>query len=162
MMSSLTATGRAATALGVAAAGAAGAFALMLWQSDTLLKQSYEAALAVRTSAQAPPEQAPAATGAGLWLSRLDAEQPSGAIDALAAGDRITITGADGRRRELEVIGVHEVAAGVTRAEARGERRLELVTARVVGEPVSRVVRFLVEGEEAEAGAAGAKPNRSL
>jgi len=82
----------------------------------------------------------PAALRPSAWR-----EGHQGAADAVVqAGDRITITGTDGRNRVIEVVETRALDSDVTRIEAGDHARLVLVTSRVVGEP-GRVVRFLVE-----------------
>lgn len=72
-------------------------------------------------------------------------------------GDRISITGADGRARQLEVVDSRAIDPDETRIESGADARLMLVTSRVVGEP-SRLVRFVVEvpAEKPAAPAGGA------
>ncbi|MFZ4807285.1 MAG: hypothetical protein ACOYLQ_08520 [Hyphomicrobiaceae bacterium] len=85
----------------------------------------------------------PAALRPSAWR-----EGHQASADAVVqAGDRITITGTDGRNRVIEVVETRALESDVTRIEAGDHARLVLVTSRVVGEP-GRVVRFLVEETE--------------
>jgi hypothetical protein len=83
----------------------------------------------------------------GYWLTRAQMESATPFAKLLAVGDRITIAGADGRQRQLEVSDLKAIAP--TRA---GAARLLLVTCRIVGgtEREAGPVRFVVEAEAAE------------
>jgi len=132
-----------------ATAAVAGLVALTgaLLDTDRLLARGLDVAFAEA------PKLSPRATPAGQdSLFDPSALRPSawregyqGGADAVVqAGDRITITGTDGRNRVIEVVETRALESDVTRIQAGEHARLVLVTSRVVGEP-GRVVRFLVE-----------------
>ena len=164
MTPSHAAATRLASLLLTAAAGAAGAIALMPGSSDAMLSRSFESALARRAEVQSVAVVRSPAIPAGdhLWLSRAESSAPFGLGKPVATGDRISIATADGPERVLEVIDVHAIGSGGTRAEASGSSRFELVTAKVVGDAAGRLIRFIVEGDDADAIEGAAKPQRTL
>jgi len=81
-------------------------------------------------------------------LSRLDDELSLGLSKAVRVGDRIEITGSNGRQT-LEVIDIREIGASLTQIETTPGPRLLLVTSREVGTGNPRLVRFIIETEEA-------------
>lgn len=88
----------------------------------------------------------------GYWLTRAEVQGPMALAKPMVVGDRITITGSDGRERKLEVTDVK--AIGV--AGKASPVSLLLVTCRVTegGAQDSAPVRFIVEGEMPKAPAA--------
>jgi hypothetical protein len=155
MASKATLKGRLIAAAGVAVAVATGVGVL---RSDLLLNrgfgQALEAsrpALSFDTSPANPRLQGSAVGDEGFWLTRADVESPAPFAKPLAVGDRITISGGDGRERHLEVVDLKTV--GSNALGSRGNAlRLLLVTCRVSGEgadPASARVRFIVEAEPA-------------
>ena len=84
----------------------------------------------------------------GYWLTRAEVESPAPFAKPLAIGDRITISGADGRERRLEVVDLKAMSANATSTPLR----LLLVTCRVAedaGMQENALVRFIVEAEPA-------------
>ena len=90
----------------------------------------------------------------GYWLTRAEVESPIPFAKQLAVGDRITISGRDGRQRVLEVVDLRSLGEPLTKAVAgASSMRLLLVTCRIVdeaGREASAPVRFIIEGEPAE------------
>lgn len=88
----------------------------------------------------------------GYWLTRAEVQSPAAFAKPMVIGDRITITGADGRERKLEVTDVKAIGATGKASPVS----LLLVTCRVTegGAPESVPVRFIVEGEMPKAPAA--------
>lgn len=150
-----------------AAAGAAGAYVAVASRSDAMLSSSFEAALADRHAAQhiRPAAQVPLAATEGFWLSSL-AKAEGGATPVLlkdvAAGDRISFALADGKSQQLEVVDVRSVGGEATRLEAPGAGRMLLVSARVVGDPGQRMVRFIIESDVARPADSAGRQHRSL
>ncbi len=97
-----------------------------------------------------------AAGDEGYWLARADVESPAPFDKGLAVGDRITITGRDGRERNLEVVDLRVIGEPLIQTVAGvAPVRLLLVTCRIIGggsELETKVpVRFIIEGDSAEA-----------
>ena len=90
----------------------------------------------------------------GYWLTRADVESPTPFAKPLALGDRITISGSDGRAHQLEVVDLK--AVGTTLPVSAGGQalpRLLIVTCRGVGEPGPQgQVRFIVEADAVDPG----------
>ena len=91
----------------------------------------------------------------GYWLTRAEVESPAPFAKRLAVGDRITISGHDGRERVLEVIDLKAIGEPLTKVvTGTTPMRLLLVTCRTVDgseRETHAPVRFIVEGEPAEA-----------
>jgi hypothetical protein len=88
----------------------------------------------------------------GYWLTRAEVESPAPFDKRLSVGDRITITGRDGRERNLEVVDLRVIGEPLIQTVAGGtSTRLLLVTCRIVGggsEQDAKVpVRFIIEGD---------------
>ena len=81
----------------------------------------------------------------GYWLTRAEVQSPMALAKPMVIGDRITITGTDGRERKLEVTDVKAIGT----AGKASPVSLLLVTCRVTegGTQESTHVRFIVEGE---------------
>src|SRR5437016_12567840 len=110
---------------------AAGAGALAS-HSNVLLSHGFGKALQSSRSELSFMPAAPAAPKVagdeGYWLTRAEVQSPSPFAKPLAVGDRITISGSDGRERRLEVVDLKAMqASGST------QLRLLLVTCRVAG-----------------------------
>ena len=92
----------------------------------------------------------------GYWLTRAEVESPTPFAKPLALGDRITISGRDGRAHQLEIVDLKAVG---TTLPVIGRRpvppRLLIVTCRTVGEAGDQgqgQVRFIVEADAVEPG----------
>lgn len=154
MASTATFKSRVVILTGVAAATAAGIGAL---RTDLLLSRGFDHALenprpglSFDPAATKVTQQGSTAGDEGFWLTRADVESPAPFAKPLAVGDRITIAGADGRERRLEVVDLKVIGGDPARG-ARGLRLL-LVTCRVAGETGERAdapVRFIIEAEPA-------------
>ena len=85
----------------------------------------------------------------GYWLTRSEVESPGPFAKRLAIGDRITISGSDGRERNLEIVDIKSIGEPLTKVVAGSTTmRLLLVTCRIVGERDDKTpVRFIIEGE---------------
>ena len=155
MASRATSKGRIFAAAGLAVAVMAGAGVL---RSDLLLNrgfgQALEAsrpALSFDTSTADPRPQSTTVGDEGFWLTRAEVESPTPFAKPLAVGDRITISGREGRERQLEVVDLRSVG-GNARGTGSHALRLLLVTCRVSGDgadQASAPVRFIIEAEPA-------------
>lgn len=148
MLRSTGTKGRMLVLAGLAVAAAAGA---LLFHSQALLSHGFGKALQSSRSDLSFTGSSSATANIvgdeGYWLTRAEVQSPSPFAKALAVGDRITISGSDGRERRLEVVDLKAMhASGTT------PMRLVLVTCRVSGEGApsgEAPVRFIVEGEPA-------------
>ena len=88
----------------------------------------------------------------GYWLTRSSLGGQASFGRHLAVGNRITISGGDGRPRTLEVVEIASMGAPLLKVAAGGAPvRLVRVTARVVGAPEAgheELVRFYVEADQ--------------
>ena len=110
---------------------------------------------AIRQTAQVGDE--------GYWLTRAEVESPAPFAKHLTVGDRITIAGRDGRERVLEVVDTRAIGETLTKVAAgvTPPLRLILVTCRIVDgsdREAGAPVRFIIEGEPAEAPAVQPSP----
>jgi hypothetical protein len=149
----LRAVSRVVLIVGSAALGAAGAVA---WRADLLVGYGFGKALETQEVAL-PFELATAASrmdktevgDEGYWLTRsaLEGQAPLGGH--LAIGNRITVSGARGNTRTLEVVEMAPVGGPLLKVSEDGTPvRLVRVTARVVGTTEAGregLVRFYVE-----------------
>jgi hypothetical protein len=141
---------------GVAAVMAAGVAAL---RTDLLLSRGFDQALesprpglSFEATATNAIQQGVTVGDEGFWLTRAEVESPAPFAKALAVGDRITIAGADGRERRLEVMALKAIGGDAARTARALPMRLLLVTCRVPGEAGERTdapVRFIIEAEPA-------------
>lgn len=141
-----------------------GALALTVFRPDAVLDRSVEAALA-RLDPEAPrstpaPRNEALADSPHFRLSSLDDALSLGLSKPIQVGDRIDIAGSSGRRT-LEVVDIREIGSSLTRIESTPSPRLLLVTSREVGTGTPRLVRFIIETEEAPAVGIG-ESQRSL
>ncbi|HJU31462.1 MAG TPA: hypothetical protein VJ740_08410 [Hyphomicrobiaceae bacterium] len=153
MASKATSKGRMFAAAGLVVAVTAGAGVL---RSDLLLNrgfgQALEAsrpALSFDTSTADSRPQGATVGDEGFWLTRAEVESPTPFAKPLAVGDRITISGREGRERQLEVVDLRTVG-GNARGAGGTALRLLLVTCRVSGDGADQAnapVRFIVEAE---------------
>lgn len=127
----------------------AAASAAVLLRTQSLMDQGYEKALNTSRNDltfDAATRPAEIRVGdEGYWLTRAEVQSPAPFAKPMVVGDRITITGVDGRERKLEVIGVKAVGASANSTTAS----LLLVTCRVTeeGGQETAPVRFIIEGE---------------
>jgi hypothetical protein len=125
----------------------AGGAALLGTQSQ--IGQGFEKALKVpRGELSFAPTSHPVDTrpgDEGYWLTRAEVQSPMALAKPMVIGDRITITGTDGRERKLEVTDVKAIGT----AGKASPVSLLLITCRVTegGSQESTHVRFIVEGE---------------
>ena len=149
----LRAVSRVVLIVGSAALGAAGAIA---WRADLLVGYGFGRALQAQEAAlpfelvTPASRQAKAEVGdEGYWLTRSTLEGQASFGRPLAVGNRITISGGNGRPRTLEVVEIASTGAPLLKvAEGSAPVRLTRVTARVVGAPEAgheELVRFYVE-----------------
>jgi len=153
-MSRRTPDSRALVLTGLAVAGAAaGASAL---GSGALLSHGFDQALEAPRpglSLVAPAKDAGARSTVGdegYWLTRAEVESPAPFAKPLSVGDRITISGREGRERHLEVVDLKVIGRAPGQASSAVAMRLLLVTCRVTGEASERAdapVRFIIEAE---------------
>jgi hypothetical protein len=130
-------------------------------RADLMVSHSFGRVLGAQSAPQpfeaAPPggiRQAAHVGDEGYWLTRAEVESPAPFAKRLVVGDRITISGQDGRERVLEVIDTRAIGESLTKVAAgTAPLRLVLVTCRIVdgGErEASAPVRFIIEGELGE------------
>lgn len=157
--------GRLLLVAGCAMAAIATAGAL---RADLMVSHSFSRMLG---SGVPQPFEAPASGGVqqaahvgdeGYWLTRAEVESPVPFAKRLAVGDRITISGQDGRERVLEVVDTRVIGDALTKvATGVSPLRLVLVTCRIVNgteREASAPVRFIIEGEPGEAPAVQPAP----
>lgn len=141
-----------------------GVLALTVFRPEAVLDRGVEAALAQSDRAQARSTPAPRAEALAdsphFWLSRLDDESPLGLSKPVQVGDRIEISGRNGRRT-LEVVDIREIGSSLTRIEGQAGPRLLLVSSREVGAGNPRLVRFIIETDEMPPVGIG-EPQRTL
>jgi hypothetical protein len=157
MLRTATFKARVIALAGFAAMAAVGA---ALWQTDLLVTRGFGKALegakpALSFQPASKGSQTQAVVGdEGYWLTRADVESPTPFAKPLALGDRITISGADGRTHQLEVMDLK--AIGTTLPVAAGSQtlpRLLIVTCRSVGDTGTQSqVRFIVEADAVDPG----------
>jgi hypothetical protein len=156
MVSRVTLKSRLTLLAGLAIAAGAGAG---LARTDLLLSRGFDNALdaprpglSFETAATREQPQGVTAGDEGYWLTRAEVESPTPFAKPLSVGDRITITGQDGRERQLEVVDLKGIGGASARAAQSGHPRLLLVTCRIAGETATKdaaPVRFIVEAEPA-------------
>jgi hypothetical protein len=155
MLRTATQKGRLIVVVGSVVAAAAGAAAL---RADLLAGYGLSEALGGRKPVP-PFELVTDGSGAEpgdeiYWLSRTGFEGPVATTSdpRLAAGDRLTIPGPDGRPRRVEVVSVRVLATPLVKVAAGGAHvPLLMVTGRVLNptKPGSEeLVRFVIETEE--------------
>lgn len=150
----------------IALAGACTAVGVLAWtlfRPDAVLDRGVEAALSQitperRTSAPAPRQAL--VDSPHFWLSRLEDDLPLGLSKQVQVGDRIEISGRDGRR-SLEVVDIRDISASLTKVESTPGPRFLLVSAREVGSGSPRLVRFIIEADPQPPVGIG-EPQRSL
>jgi hypothetical protein len=153
MLRTATQKGRLMLVVGSVAAAAAGA---MVLRADLMVGYGFSKALGVQKPIPpfelAAPNALPGEVGdETYWLTRTLSQLPSLSHGRLAVGDRITVTGRNGRARDLEVVAITAVAAPLLKIAAGATPMpLLLVTCRVVdgAQPESReLVHFMIEAE---------------
>lgn len=155
MPSTATVKSRVIVLAGLAAAAVTGAAVL---STDLLLTRGFGNALdaprpglTFDTAASKEPAKEGATAGdEGYWLTRAEVESPTPFAKPLAVGDRITISGQDGRQRQLEVVDLKAIGGHAARAAGSGHLGLLLVTCRIAGDGAGAAqapVRFIVEAE---------------
>jgi hypothetical protein len=149
----LRAVSRVVLILGSAVLGAAGAVA---WRADLLVGYGFGRALGAQSAAlpfeRAVQPLAKAEVGdEGYWLTRSSLEGQAPFDRHLAVGNRITVSGAHGHTRTLEVVEIASTGTPLLKAaDNSAPVRLVRVTARVVGTTEAsqeELVRFYVEIE---------------
>ncbi len=127
-----------------------GALAWTVFRPEAVLDRGVEAVLAQVAPAQqatAPASRPGLKDSPDFWLSRLDEELPLGLSKPVHVGDRIEISGRNGRRT-LEIVDIREIGPSLTRVESTPGPRFLLVSSRVVGSASPRLVRFIIEADE--------------
>jgi hypothetical protein len=157
MLHTATSKARVIALAGFAAVTVAGA---ALWHTDLLVARGFGKALegAKPTLSFQPAtkgNQAQTVAGdEGYWLTRADVESSTPFAKPLALGDRITISGGDGRSHQFEIVDL-KVAGTTLPVSANGQTlpRLLVVTCRSVGEGGKQSqVRFIVEADAVDPG----------
>lgn len=139
-------------ALAVALVTAAAAGALFARQPLSM-SQGFEKALntsRTELTFNTPATNHNRAGDEGYWLTRAEMHSPALFQKPVAVGDRITIAGADGLERKLEVVAVKAMGTHAHLGDATSG--LVLVTCRVSGEVAATetLVRFIVEGQASQ------------
>jgi hypothetical protein len=157
MLRTATFKARVIALAGFAAVGAVGA---ALWHTDLLVARGFGKALeGAKPTLSFQPATKGGRTQAvagdeGYWLTRADVESPTPFAKPLALGDRITISGGDGRAQQLEIVDLK--AIGTTLPVATGSQalpRLLIVTCRSVGDTGAQgQIRFIVEADAVDPG----------
>jgi len=156
MLRTATQKGRLILVVGSVVAAATGVIAL---RADLMVSYGFDKAIGAQKAV--PPFEL-AAPGSRLqkvevgdeayWLTRAEFQSPAPLDRRLAVGDRFTITGRDGRARNLEVVGLKAMREPLLKiAAGAAPVPLLLVICRVVdaSEPGSQeLVRFMIEVEE--------------
>jgi hypothetical protein len=153
---------RAATRLLLIASSAAvGAAAVITLRADVMLGYGVDRAFEAHKAAlpfKAGPAAARVANKAevgdeGYWLAASGLDSEVLFDKRLAVGDRITISGRDGRARTIEVMEIKPVGGPILKIAADAAPvRLMQVTCRVVGAKGAEkeeLVRFFIEVEDA-------------
>ena len=157
-------TGRLIVLACCAAAIAAGAVA---WRADVMVSHGFgkvmgaqDTPLPFDQTASAGAQRQAQVGDEGYWLTRSEVESPAPFAKRLAIGDRITISGRDGRERVLEVMDLKAIGEPLTKVvTGTTPMRLLLVTCRIVdGKEDQAPVRFIIEGDPAEAPAVQPSP----
>ena len=159
-----------ARAIGLAAIAAIAGLAVGLWHTDTLLTRGFGKALegarptlSFQPAAGSGQTQTTGVAGdEGYWLTRAEVESPTPFAKPLALGDRITISGRDGRARQLEIVDLKAIGTAPVKVGTNAPvQRLLIVTCRTVGEAADQgQVRFIVEADPVEP--APATPAKTL
>lgn len=152
----------------IALAGACttvGVLALTVFRPDAVLDHGVEAALTqvaepTRKADAAPSSRQALADSPNFLLSRLDDELSLGLSKPVQTGDRIEISGRNGRRT-LEVVDIREIGPSLTRIESTPGPRFLLVSCREVGSSSPRLVRFIIEAGELQPAGIG-EPQHTL
>jgi hypothetical protein len=149
--------GRLLLIAGCATSAVAAAGAL---RADLMVSHSFARILGAQSAPQ-PFEAAPGeirqvahVADEGYWLTRAEVESPAPFAKRLAVGDRITISGQNGRERVLEVVDTRAIGEPLTKVAAGTHPlRLVLVTCRIVDgseREAAAPVRFIIECELGE------------
>jgi hypothetical protein len=157
MLHTATSKARVIALAGFAALAAVGA---ALWQTDLLVARGFGKALeGVKPTLSFQPatkgnQQQAVAGDEGYWLTRADVESPTPFAKPLALGDRITISGSDGRAHQFEIVDLKAVGSTLPVAAAgQALPRLLVVTCRTVGGTGPQgQVRFIVEADAIDPG----------
>ena len=158
MLRNANLNGRLLLLAGCAAAALAGAGAL---RADLMVSHGFGRVFGAQTApspfevaAPSGPQRVAQVGDEGYWLTRAEVESPALFARRLAIGDRITISGRDGRDRVLEVVDLKAIGEPLTKVlTGATPMRLLLVTCRIVdgGEREAQApVRFIIEGEPAD------------
>lgn len=154
-----------ARAIAVAGFTAVAAVGVALWHTDLLVARGFGKALegarptlSFQPTAKSGQKQA-VAGDEGYWLTRAEVESPTPFAKPLALGDRITISGRDGRAHQLEIVDLRAVGTTIpVAAGSHAQPRLLIVTCRSVGEAGNQLqgqVRFIVEADAVDPGKIG-------
>jgi hypothetical protein len=97
----------------------------------------------------------------GYWLTRSEVESPAPFAKHLAIGNRITVAAREGGERVLQIVDVKAIGEPLSRATAdAAPLRLLLVTCLEVDATESqKPIRFIIEGETGEAAALPTPPS---
>jgi hypothetical protein len=138
----------------LSAGAIAAVVAVAAMSSDAVRSYGFSSALEIsRPGLVFRPNGHPPGVGdEGYWLTRAEVESPTTLMKALAVGDRITISGPDGRERRLEVVDLKLIGGDpVLRTGATiAPMRLLAVTCKALdGEETTSPVRFIIEVDPA-------------
>lgn len=153
--------------LGSALAGlTAGGGALMASNSETILRQSFAAAIAPRhqPSPIAPSAAAtPLAASEEFWLAAIRPDANVAPVSkSVSLGDSMTIT-LNGQNRVLRVTSVTEFSPEKTEVDLRSPNiHLVVVTAHDTTDTAAKPVRFVMEIEGKASATTGLPPGKTL
>jgi hypothetical protein len=157
MLHTATSKARVIALAGFAAMAMVGA---ALWHTDLLVARGFGKALegakptlSFQFATKGNQKQA-VAGDEGYWLTRADVESPTPFAKPLALGDRITISGSDGRAHQLEIVDLKAVGTTLpVAATGQALPRLLVVTCRTVGGAGPQgQMRFIIEADAVDPG----------
>src|SRR5262245_45177412 len=111
-----------ARAIALAGVTAAAAASVALWHTELLVARGFGKALeGARPGLSFQPGngggRTPTIAGdEGYWLTRAEVESPTPFAKPLALGDRITISGRDGRSHQLEIVALKAIGTSLPAA----------------------------------------------
>jgi hypothetical protein len=143
---------------GLAAATALSAGVVLATSSETVLRNSFSAALGTSiTSGQQVAKLAPVSGTEDYWLTADRSGVSLAVTKTVSVGDHIALT-LGGEDRQLEVAAVSEYAPKATEIDTRPSKsRFVLVTARDTASKDARSIRFVMEIEQKPAATIGAQ-----
>lgn len=162
---------RSRTVIWGAALSALGLSALAFGSTDTLLRLSFDRALSEAPVSWQAGRQfestaaVPVAASESAWLGETPTHLTVPGQGLARTGDRMSITVEGGRKLELEVVAVSDITANIIHVDTHAAApRLVMLTCREIGDAgrVGRIVRFIVEADDASPSQADKSSARAL